>query len=162
MITSLTGQIHFLASCLALITGTYVLLATKGSQLHKKIGYVYVASMVVLLITAFMIYRLFGGFGIFHVAAIVSSVTLAAGMIPAIRKKNKNWVILHFSWMYWSIMGLYAAFASEMITRLLPSQFFFMVGLATGVIMTIAAVVWSRKRKVWENQFQNLQKNLSI
>ncbi|MEM9079035.1 MAG: DUF2306 domain-containing protein, partial [Bacteroidota bacterium] len=132
----------------------------KGSQLHKKVGYVYVASMVVLLITAFMIYRLFGGFGIFHVAAVVSSVTLVAGMIPAIRKKNKNWVILHFSWMYWSVMGLYAAFASELITRLLPVQFFSMVGLATGVIMTTGIIVWTRKKKVWESQFQKSEKNL--
>ncbi|MEM1406119.1 MAG: DUF2306 domain-containing protein [Bacteroidota bacterium] len=162
MITSLTGQIHFLASCLALITGTYILLATKGSQLHKKIGYVYVASMAVLLITAFMIYRLFGGFGIFHIAAIVSTITLAAGMIPVIRRKNKNWILLHFAWMYWSVMGLYAAFASELITRLLPVQFFSMVGLATGVIMITGTIVWIRKKKVWENQFQKSKKNLSI
>ncbi|MGD1961527.1 MAG: DUF2306 domain-containing protein [Fulvivirga sp.] len=162
MITSLTGQIHFLASCIALITGTYVLLATKGSTLHKKVGYVYVASMIVLLVTAFMIYRLFGGFGIFHVAAIVSSVTLAAGMIPVIGRKNNNWVMIHFAWMYWSVMGLYAAFASEMITRLLPAQFFSMVGLATGAIMTTAAIIWSRKKKVWQNQFNSKQKNLSI
>ncbi|MEO0555188.1 MAG: DUF2306 domain-containing protein [Bacteroidota bacterium] len=162
MITSLTGQIHFLASCIALITGTYVLLATKGSTLHKKVGYVYVASMIVLLVTAFMIFRLFGGFGIFHVAAIVSSVTLAAGMIPVIGRKNNNWVMIHFAWMYWSVMGLYAAFASEMITRLLPAQFFSMVGLATGAIMTTAAIVWYRKKKVWQNQFNSKQKNLSI
>ncbi|MEM9296881.1 MAG: DUF2306 domain-containing protein [Bacteroidota bacterium] len=162
MITSLTGQIHFLASCIALLTGTYVLLATKGSTLHKKVGYVYVASMIVLLVTAFMIYRLFGGFGIFHVAAIVSSVTLAAGMIPVIGRKNNNWVMIHFAWMYWSVMGLYAAFASEMITRLLPAQFFSMVGLATGAIMTTAAIVWYRKKKVWQNQFNSKQKNLSI
>jgi len=155
MITSLTGQIHFLASCLALITGTYILLATKGTQLHKKVGYAYVGSMVVLLITAFMIYRLFGGFGIFHVAAVVSTITLATGMIPVIRKTNKNWVILHFAWMYWSVMGLYAAFASEMITRLLPVQFFSMVGLATGGIMTMGAIMWIRKKKIGDTQFKS-------
>ncbi|MEM7110557.1 MAG: DUF2306 domain-containing protein [Bacteroidota bacterium] len=162
MTTSLTGQIHLMASCLALITGTYILFAIKGTLLHKKVGYIYVGSMVILLITAFMIYRLFGGFGIFHVVAIVSSVTLAAGMIPAIRRTNQNWILIHFAWMYWSVMGLYAAFASEMITRLLPSQFFSMVGLATGVIMSTAAIVWVRNKKTWKNQFHSTKKNFTI
>lgn len=155
---SITGNIHLLASCAALITGTYILVAQKGTKQHKKVGYWYVISMAILPITAFMIYRLFNGFGIFHIAAIVSTVTLIAGMIPVIKRKGDNWVLFHFAWMYWSVMGLYAAFASELITRLLPSQFFSLVGLATGAVMTTGAIVWSNRKKIWAAQFSKNKK----
>jgi uncharacterized membrane protein len=96
------GAIHLLASILALITGTLVLLLKKGTVLHKRIGYLYVAGMVVLIVTAFSIYRLFGGFGIFHFAAIVSTLTLLAGLIPVLTRKPKvKWMEIHFMYMYW-------------------------------------------------------------
>lgn len=39
-----------------------------------------------------MIYRLFGGFGIFHVFAIVSLLTLLAGMYPILTRKGKQYI----------------------------------------------------------------------
>lgn len=146
------GLIHLISACFALIAGTWVLVGRKGSELHKKVGYFYFVNMLILNITAFMIYRLFGGFGIFHIAAIVSLVTVVAGMIP-IYFKPKNWIAHHFSWMYWSVMGLYAAFASEILTRVPKSPFFGMVGIATGAIMIIASIIFRKKKNKWMNQF---------
>ena len=62
---STTGWIHLIASIVALITGTMILLMKKGTRVHIRIGYGYAAAMVVVVGTAFMIYRLFGGWGIF-------------------------------------------------------------------------------------------------
>ncbi len=55
------GLIHLISSIVALATGTLVLFMKKGTIRHKQIGYGYVISMGLLILTAFMIYRLFNG-----------------------------------------------------------------------------------------------------
>jgi len=152
------GGIHLFASVIALASGTQVLWMKKGTHLHRQIGYVYTASMLGVIITAFSIYRLFGGFGLFHILAIVSFVTLLSGMLPLMLKKPvKNYMSLHFSFMYWSVIGLYAAFVSEMLTRIPESPFFGMVGLATFAVMIIAQLFFFKYRKKWQRTF-GLQK----
>lgn len=146
------GLIHLIASSLAMVTGSLVLTLKKGTKLHKKVGYVYVFSMVILLITAFMIFRLFNGWGVFHYTALLSTVTICLGMIPVLLRKPKGrWKYLHFTFMYWSVMGLYAAFAAEIFTRIPEQPFFEMVGLATGIIMAVGGVVFGLKKSKWKN-----------
>ncbi len=147
------GLIHLIASIIALASGTLVLLLKKGSKRHKQVGYVYVASMVVLIMTAFSIYRLFGGFGIFHLAALGSTVTLLGGMVPVITKRPKNWLGMHFAFMYWSVMGLYAAFFAETLTRVPETPFFGMVGIATFVVMLLANLLYKKYSKQWQAAF---------
>ncbi len=147
------GLIHLAASIIALASGTWVLLLKKGSNRHKQVGYVYVGSMVVLIVTAFSIYRLFGGFGIFHIAAVVSAVTLLGGMIPVITKRPKNWLGMHFAFMYWSVMGLYAAFVSETLTRVPETPFFGIVGIATFAVMLLANLLYKKYSKRWQATF---------
>ncbi|MCL6258563.1 hypothetical protein M3O96_05655 [Aquiflexum sp. TKW24L] len=144
------GLIHFIASVLALGLGSAVLLMTKGSKTHIRMGYLYVASMAVLLVTAFMLYNLFGKWGIFHYFAVVSSLTLALGMIPIfLRNQIKNWAYLHFSFMYWSVMGLYGAFVSEMMTRIPETPLYNMVAVATGGVMVIGGIVFGFYKPKW-------------
>lgn len=144
------GLIHLVASVAALIAGTLVLLATKGTELHRKVGYAYAISMVVLIVTAFMIYRLFGRYGLFHIAAAVSAITLVGGMLPVIlRRPRNNWLGYHFSFMYWSVMGLYAAFIAELITRIPQTPFYRMVGIATGAVMLLGYVGFFTMKKRW-------------
>lgn len=152
LIGSDIGLVHLLSALLATITGSLVLIMRKGTKRHKQVGYVYVFSMLVLNGTAFMTYRLFGGFGIFHYGAIGSALTVIGGMIPVI-KKPKGWINRHYAFMYWSVIGLYAAFASESFTRIPETPFFGMVGIATGVIMLIGAIGFGRYRKSWHRQF---------
>lgn len=151
-VNSEIGMIHLVTSMLALVFGTMILIMKKGTRMHRKVGYAYVGSMVVLLASSFMLYNLFGGFGVFHIASIVSSVTLALGMIPVAMKPDK-WVIYHFSWMYWSVIGLYAAFVSEVFTRTLPTPFFSAVGIGTGIIMFAGWVGFKKNLKKWESTF---------
>ena len=145
------GLIHLIAAIIALITGTLQLIMTKGTSIHKKIGTIYAISMSVLLITAFMIYRLFGGFGLFHVAAVISSITLVGGMVPILlRKPEGSWLSLHFSFMYWSVMGLYMAFAAEVLTRIPDTPFFGIVGLATGAIGLAGGIYFYSHEDKWD------------
>ena len=144
------GLLHLLSSTIALIAGAMTLMMDKGTKRHKQIGYVYVVSMLILLTTAFMIYRLFDGWGIFHYATVASLLTLAGGMVPVlIKKPEHSWRSMHFGFMYWSVMGLYAAFAAEALTRIPNSPFFGMVGIATFVIMGAAHIFYRKYQKKW-------------
>lgn len=131
-----------------------ILAMEKGTDKHIKVGYFYAGAMTVVVATAFMIYRLFGGWGIFHWAALVSGITLAGGMIPAIRRKPENWVVMHFSFMYWSVLGLYAAFLSEVLTRVPDQPFFNMVGIGTGIVMFLGGAWFYYRKAYWAQQFK--------
>ncbi len=148
------GLIHLISSVCALIAGTLVLIMKKGSKRHKQIGYAYVISMAVLLVTSFMIYRLFKGWGIFHYATSFSLIVILLGMIPIWTKKPANkWKYRHFNFMYWSVIGLYAAFSAEVLTRIPETPFFGMVGIATGVITIIGAIFLRINRAKWVKIF---------
>lgn len=156
-ISSEIGFIHLIVSILALIFGTWVLTARKGTRTHRRAGYAYAISMMLLIITALLIYRLFGRFGVFHGAAIVSAATLAGGMIPVIWRKPKNWLNLHFSFMYWSVFGLYAAFVAEMAVRLpvrtmfsSARTFFTTVIISTLVTMLVGQIIFFAYKKKWQ------------
>ncbi len=143
-----TGLIHLITACIALVTGTVVLLTRKGNRQHKIWGYTYTGAMVIMLLTAFMIYRLFNGFGIFHVFAVISTVTLIGGMVPLFLKR-KNAIAYHLSFMYWSVMGLYAAFVSEIFTRVPEHPNGLTLFACTTAVMAIATVVWRKKKLKW-------------
>lgn len=154
LVGNTSGLIHLMSAIAALIAGSLVLSMKKGSKKHKQIGYAYVISMAVLLVTSFMIYRLFKGWGIFHYAAAFSLIVLLLGMIPVWTKRPANkWKYQHFNFMYWSVIGLYAAFAAEVLTRIPETPFLGMVGIATGIITIIGAVFLRKNKAKWENTF---------
>ncbi len=146
------GLVHLLAALLATVTGSFVLAVRKGTRRHKQVGYIYVFSMAILNITALFIYTLNGRFGIFHVGAILSGLTVLGGMVPVI-KKQKGALYRHLAFMYWSVIGLYAAFASETLTRIPDTPFYGMVALATAIIMLFGALAYARLRKNWVKRF---------
>ncbi|MEN0005117.1 MAG: DUF2306 domain-containing protein [Bacteroidota bacterium] len=156
IIFSTTGYVHFITATLALVFGTWVLIAPKGKKLHIQLGYGYLVSMVVMLITSFMIYRLFDGFGMFHYFSIVSTVTLLGGMVPVYRRKSKDWIIQHFAFMYWSIMGLYAALAAEIMTRIPETPAMGMLGASIFIVMALASVYWNWRKPKWTQEFMGV------
>ena len=148
------GTVHITSACFALFFGSLVLFMRKGSRNHIRAGYGYVYSMVVMLTSSAMITSLYGGFGPFHVATIISSVVTALGMIPVIRRKPaKHWKVMHFYYMYWSVIGLYAALFSEIFTRVPKTPFFGMVIFATLAVTLIGAFFFIRLKPKWEKAF---------
>jgi uncharacterized membrane protein len=162
IVTGATGLIHLISSIIALVTGLLVLTTTKGTTRHKKIGYIYVVSMAVLNLTAFMIYRLFGKFAVFHWFAVLSCLTLIAGMYPVLIKKSKNYLLTHFNFMYWSVVGLYCAFCAEILTRIpsmydLPNKrqlFGILTGVSIFIVMTIATIIFAKMKPKWTKQYE--------
>ena len=148
------GLIHLISSCSALLFGTLVLMLKKGTKLHVKMGYIYLISMGVLILTALMIYRLFNSWGIFHYATLFSLLTILLGMTPIWTKKPTNtWKFWHFSFMYWSVIGLYSAFGAEILTRIPRAPFFGMVGLATVLILLIGGILFRKNKTKWIKVF---------
>lgn len=122
---SFTSVVHLAAALTAMLTGTAVLLLPKGTAKHRRLGWVYVVSMAVLLITAFRIYALFGRFGIIHWGAVGSALTLLLGLLPiALRASLPSWLRWHYIGMGASVTGLYAAFLVESTYRIFPADWF--------------------------------------
>jgi len=119
-----TGQVHLASAIVALAAGAWIVWRPKGTATHRRVGWLYAASMLTLNVTALMIYRLTGTFGPFHIAALVSLVTLIAGIIPAWRRRPANWLDRHYFWMAYSYLGLLAATVAETATRVPAVQSF--------------------------------------
>lgn len=115
----------------------------------------YVAAMTLMNLSAFGIYRLFGHFGPFHVAAIVSLATMLAGMFPLWAGRARKAWETHMGFMYWSVAGLYAAFFAELAVRSpIRGAFIWMVLSATAVVMVIAGVFQRRVFKRWRREVE--------
>lgn len=136
-----------------------VLSGAKGTKIHKKIGYVYAVSMLVVVATSFMIYQLHGRFGILHWFSIISGLTLLGGMVPILFKKPKDYINYHFSFMYWSVIGLYCAFCAEIFTRIpiwlvlekdAAVLFYIMVGISTAIVGGIGSIFFRKYKHTWE------------
>jgi hypothetical protein len=115
--------------------------------------------MLVMLVTSFMLYRLTGGFNALHIAAIMSSITIAIGLQFAIRRQPApGWYFFHYLWMSWSCVGLLPAFVAEHVTRVAmplvvekfgPESrpvFWVIVGFASAVIIFIGGRLINRHR----------------
>lgn len=126
--------------------GTSVLLLNKGTKRHKQVGYGYVMAMILVNVTAFMIYHLYGAFGPFHIAALFSGVSIAGGMVPVFfRRRISSWLHYHYFFMNWSVVGLYAAFWAETLVRLFPmKQFWPVIILATSLTTGIGSYLINR------------------
>ncbi len=123
----------------------------KNSSYHKKTGYAYLASMAVMMVTAFGIYRQYGRFGIFHVAAILTSVTVLASMIPVWSKQPKyQWLHLHYSFIYLSVMELYIALVAEFLIRIPAATFILVATLSSASVLIPGGILFIRYSRSWK------------
>ncbi|WP_461127773.1 DUF2306 domain-containing protein [Spirosoma aerophilum] len=149
------GLTHLISGIFALVFGLAVLVMKKGTQLHRKVGYAYAISMLILIVSSFGVYRLFGRFGFFHVLSLVSTFSLVAGMLPMFQKqRTPSHYETHFKRMYFSVVGLYAAFAAESFVRI-PKFGSFWQAVAWGcvLIFVVCFVGFIRMKPVWSAKF---------
>lgn len=111
------GALHLIAALTALPAGAVTVLAPKGGGLHRMLGIVYAFSMLLLCISALMLYNLTGHFGLFHVFAILALFYTLAGLASAVLR-FKGWLAWHVQWMTWSYLSLLAAALNEALIRL--------------------------------------------
>ena len=143
---TLLGTLHVGLGVAAIALGAAVLLRRKGTASHRRLGWAYAAAMFGLNGTAMLIYRLFGGFGPFHVAALASLLTLVGGLVPVIRRRPADrWVEQHYYWMTYSYAGLLAATMSEIVTRMPGAVFWWAVVGGTFAVLAVGALLIRRR-----------------
>lgn len=144
---STLGFIHLIFGILALVAGTAVLFLRKGTRWHRTLGHLYLTNMLALNISALFIYRLFGSFGPFHWLALISLLTLVAGMVPVFTRRPKGrWLELHASFLNGSYVGLVAATAAEITSRIPGTEdsFGLVVAGTSVVIMVVGGLLIQR------------------
>ncbi|QKZ13321.1 hypothetical protein [Spirosoma sp. KUDC1026] len=151
---SSVSVVHLLAALLAMTTGTYILFTRKGTARHRFVGRIYIVSMVLLLVTAFQIYYLFGRFGIIHWGAVGSVSTLLMGVgVIGLRAHFSSWLQWHYLGMGASVTGLYAAFVVESTYRLFQPAYFWWITLgAANAVFAIGAFLLYRHYPDWASQ----------
>lgn len=136
------GKVHLMLALVALASGAGVLLRRELGRSHRRAGWVFVGSMVGMNVTALFIYDLTGRPGPFHVLAVFSLVGVVVGVTHARRRRpTGSWRPLHAYWMAWSYVGLLAAAASEITTRVPESSFWWMVVGSSGAVILAGALV---------------------
>ena len=144
---STLGWIHTIFGLAALLAGAAVVLIRKGTRWHRTLGHVYLTSMVGLNVTGLFIYNLTGYFGPFHWLALSSLMTLIAGMIPVFTRRPKGrWLELHAVFINISFIGLVAATAAEITSRIPAFEEAFgpVVGLTSAVVIATGAALMHR------------------
>lgn len=126
----------------SLVLGAGIFTLAKGTDLHRVVGVLYVLSMFGLNLTALLIYRLFGGFGVFHVLALISLATILAGLFTVmLQRPRKRWLRNHYAFMGWSYVGLWAAFASEIMVRVVRWPLAAAVALPTVLVVVLGGAL---------------------
>lgn len=144
---STLGWIHTIFGLVALAAGGAVLFLPKGTRWHRTLGHLYLTNMLALNISALAIYRLYGHFGPFHWMALGSLLTLIAGMVPVFTRRPKGrWLELHAAFINGSYVGLVAATAAEITTRLpgTEAHFGLVVGATSALVIGVGAVLINR------------------
>jgi len=132
------AAMHVVFAAAAILLGSGIFIARRGTPLHRKLGYAYITSMLTLNISALLLYSRTGDFGPFHVAALISLATLVAGAIPAITRRPKGaWLALHWEFMSWSFVGLLGGAVAETAFRI-PGLAYW-PAIVTASLMTILA-----------------------
>ena len=139
------GFVHTLFGLASLLLGLMVVLMTKGTAAHRRIGQYYAMNMLMLNATALAIYDLTGRFNGFHLLALISLATIAAGLVPVwTRRPESGWLERHGRFMAWSFAGVVAAFVTEVTHRIPQLGVAFSIG-GMFAVMTAAAILIERR-----------------
>lgn len=137
------GAIHTTLGLAALVLGLVVAVRPKATLLHRRVGQAYVVALLTVNFTAFFIYRLTGRFGPFHIAALVSLVTVGTGYVTVYLRRPPRWLAFHAYFMAWSYVSLLAAFASEIAVRsgFVPMRWVYAVSAAVTAVVAISGAL---------------------
>lgn len=133
------GTAHLAAVTTALVLATAVLVLPKGTRQHRRTGTAYVAVLIVGNGVALLLREESGGFGAFHVFAVVSLVTLAGGVATSPRRR-RGAVAAHARFLLWSIVGLTAAGLAQLANSVLSEQAPWPVLLVTSASVAVGLV----------------------
>ena len=115
--------------------------APKGRTTTEVIGTVYVLALVLVNVAALSLHRE-NTFGVFHVLAVVSLVTITIGISPLLLGKTSPMVITtHAYCMTWSYAGLVAAGCGQLTVAVGPDVGAWVVPVAIATVLSFSGVV---------------------
>lgn len=115
---SLLGWVHTAGCLCALALGAKVLIGQKGTSWHRLFGHLYLASMLVINLTALGIYRR-GMFYFPHWFAVAALAAITVGFLCArFRYPARYWVHLHLTSMVTSYYILIGGGVNEVFLRI--------------------------------------------
>ena len=116
---STAGAFHVVMAITGLFTGAYLLLAAKGTKLHKGIGYLFSAALLIVNVSALFIYDFNDGkVSVFHYLIVISMFCLIYGLYPMFKKPFiPGRIKQHLKGMTGAALGLWAAGATEYFVR---------------------------------------------
>ena len=123
---TLLGGTHFALALACLTFGVIIFVKKKGTQLHRRLGTAYLVGMLTVNVTALLTHEEAVGMGPFHWLALLSLSALVAGTVHLVLKQPEGaWVDFHAYYFSWSYVGLLAAGASQLLTKVdsLPRSF---------------------------------------
>ncbi len=154
---STIGGIHVTTSVIGLVTGAYILLAKKGTGIHKKTGYVFALALLIVNISALFIYDFNQGkMSVFHYLIPVSLIFLLYGLYPMLKKAEKKPRLnRHIIGMNGAALGLWAAGATEYFVRELAFGltknelilYSFLISVPFAILITVSITYHLRKFK---------------
>ncbi len=124
-------NIHTTFAIAAVISGAIILARKKGDVFHTRLGKMFVASMILVNLTAFALWPKYG-FSFFQPLALWNLVWVLFGYYYAVKKPNKNWLISHYYFITYAYVGVLAAGAAR-----IPFSF----GLSPGLSAFVAIAV---------------------
>ena len=132
---------HIAAAVTALLVGAAVLLTPKGTRTHRKFGTIYVLALILVNVAALSLHRE-ATFGVFHVLAVASLVTIAVGLVPLLLGKWSPPVIAtHAYCMTWSYAGLVAAGCGQLAVAVGLDSPAWIVPVVIATVLTISGVI---------------------
>ena len=156
---SFAGGIHFACSVIGMLSGMFVLLNTKGTSIHRKLGYLFVTALVGVNLTALFIYDFNdGAISVFHFLIPVSLFFLGFGIIPMIGKRKPGALNRHIIGMNGAVLGLWAAGATEYFVREVASGlnknelilYSFMISFPFAIAITVS-IIYHERRYISQN-----------
>jgi uncharacterized membrane protein len=141
------GAIHTVAAGLGILTGATQVIRTRRDTFHRRMGYVYISSMVIADLTALTVYEFTGGFNAFHSFALFNLFSMAMALRPMLKKPRPlQWKVNHYMWIGWSYVGLCAAGATEFLLRIPKVHWAIATGVGTFGVMIIGGYLVTRFR----------------
>lgn len=111
------GTVQTALAIASLTLGAIVFFQQKGGGRHRFLGYLYTGALLLVNVSALLVYEESSGLGPFHILALISLATLSGGFIPVfLRWPGDSWLEAHAYFMSWSYVGLVAAGAAQMVT----------------------------------------------
>ena len=136
---------HVVAAVTALVVGAVVLGLPKGVGRHRLVGSTYVVSLVAVDIAALSVHRE-ATFGVFHSLAVLSLLTIAAGLLPLLLGSRSPVALnVHAYCMTWSYAGLVAAGCGQLAVTSTSRVGAWMVPTVIGTVLAVSGFLIFRR-----------------